>query len=73
MLIGQGFKCIGQTLNSGLMAGKNVYLWIRKNINDPNPILNVAVTMGNKKSKILYISPLFMDTSDVRVWLIMPA
>ena len=48
VLVSQGFHCIPQSLNHGnsLLAGSDIYLWVRKNVNDSFPLLNVAVTMG---------------------------
>ena len=54
VLVSQGFHCIPQSLNHGnsLLAGSDIYLWVRKNVNDSFPLLNVAVTMGKIKNPL---------------------
>jgi Ca2+-binding EF-hand superfamily protein len=51
VLVSQGFVKINQSLNSGTGAGTTSYMWIRRNPKDDNPILNVAVTTGDIKTK----------------------
>ena len=37
---------------NSLLAGSDIYLWVRKNVNDSFPLLNVAVTMGKIKDPL---------------------
>ena len=50
MLTAEGFTCIDKSVSSGkIMPGGHAYIWIRKDIKDPQPVLNIAVTSGKAK------------------------
>ena len=58
-LLANGYECVRHSTNAGAWFVRSQYLWIRRNMQDPSPILNIAVSAGKAKDKTsrLYTPP----------------